>query len=271
MEKTIANQATPSQVTGRLATWHRVMEEAGLEYDDLQTPIDDPNFRGLLVEFWRRRGVVIVSSAAPVVPQPLVVIRSVDELLTEWADFYYEIGAKVDLSGLKVPTRREGFDQLIVVARGMSPERVFQKCNKHFGCWKYTDKKLDEVVFDVDGFDRKYRRSDHEIQAVWVRDRAEADQELKNRSANDLAAAKIPGITLEARELYGLKYFMETGKSLDQKSITLSTGSRCVGGGVPGVCWASGHGKKSWYTKMNVDWYHPSCADDRLRSRETVS
>jgi|GEM_PF-1016537 len=53
MENTIANQATPSQVTGRLATWHRLMEEAGLTYDDLQTPIDDPGLRQRLVRFWR--------------------------------------------------------------------------------------------------------------------------------------------------------------------------------------------------------------------------
>ena len=53
MEKTIANQISPSQVSGRLATWHRVMEEAGLTYDDLQKPIDDPELRKRLVCFWQ--------------------------------------------------------------------------------------------------------------------------------------------------------------------------------------------------------------------------
>lgn len=53
MGKTIANQISPSQVSGRLATWHRVMEEAGLTYDDLQKPIDDPKFRKELLNFWQ--------------------------------------------------------------------------------------------------------------------------------------------------------------------------------------------------------------------------
>lgn len=53
MAKSIAHPApSPSQVSGRLSTWHRVMEEAGLTYDDLQKPIDDPAFRKNLVEFW---------------------------------------------------------------------------------------------------------------------------------------------------------------------------------------------------------------------------
>jgi hypothetical protein len=53
MNKNIANQPTPSQVSGRLATWHRVMEEAGLGYDDLQKPINDPGLRLRLVNFWK--------------------------------------------------------------------------------------------------------------------------------------------------------------------------------------------------------------------------
>lgn len=267
MGKTIVNQATPSQVTGRLATWHRVMEEAGLEYDDLQVPIDDPNFRSLLVQFWRRRGVVAVTSDTAIVVPTISTAEVVKAILADWGNFYRDVfGEEVDFSGLRVPERRDGFDRLIVVAKGMSPERVFQKCQEHFMCWKYTGQQgLDEVVFDVGGVDRKYRRSDHESHAIWVRDRAEVDQELKNRSANDLATAKIPGITLEARELYELKYFRETGKHLDIRNWTLCTGSRRVDGCVPSVYW---YGISD---KMSVYWYFPDGADGSLRSREAVS
>lgn len=52
----IANQPSPSQVSGRLATWHRVMEEAGLPYEALQWVIDDPKLRHRLVRFWLNRG-----------------------------------------------------------------------------------------------------------------------------------------------------------------------------------------------------------------------
>lgn len=61
MAKTIANP-TPSQVSGRLATWHRVMEEAGLTYDALQLPIDNPQMRKCLVYFWMSGGFEATTS-----------------------------------------------------------------------------------------------------------------------------------------------------------------------------------------------------------------
>lgn len=267
MAKSIVNQATPSQVSGRLAIWYRVMEEAGLEYDDLQIPIDDPNFRSSLVEFWRHRGAVIVAPDVAIVVPTISTAEVVAAILVDWATFYRDIfGIEVDFSDLGVPKRRLGFDRLIVVAKGMGPERVFQKCQEHFQCRKYTGQQnLDDIVFDVGGLEKKYRRSDHETHAVWVRDRIEADQENKNRSANDLAMAKIPGITLEVREFYELKYFRETRKHLDIHNWTLCTGSRDVYGSVLGVSW---HGHSD---EMDVDWHHPDDANDDLRSREAVS
>lgn len=62
MAKAVANQLKPSQVSGRLATWHRVMEEAGLTYSDLQKPIDDPKMRKRLVIFWRSGGFEAATS-----------------------------------------------------------------------------------------------------------------------------------------------------------------------------------------------------------------
>lgn len=206
---------------------------------------------------------VVASPKAGVVQ----VVRSVDEILAEWVSFYREVfGEEVDFSGLRVPERRDGFNRLIVVAKGMTPESVFQKCRALFKAWKYTiDRSLDEVVFDADdGVEQKYRQSDHKTYAVWVRDRVEADQELKNLSANQLKEYGILGITLEARELYELKYFKETGKHLDWKIVTLCAGSRRVDGRVPGVDWG-GRGR------MRVYWYNPSNAYDDLRSREQVS
>lgn len=226
---------------------------AGLTLDQLQVVVEHRN---------------PFETVVPLKPEVIQAVRSVEELLADWVTFYREVfGEEVDFSGLKVPERRQGFDRLIVVARGMSPERVFQKCHEHFRCWKYTNQSLDEIVFDVGGVEQKYRRSDHETHAVWVHDRVEADQELKNRSANNLAAAAIPGITLEARELYELKYFKETGegKHLDIRSVTLCTGSRDVNGSVPRVHWCG------YDDKVYVSWYSPSSAGDDLRSREAVS
>src|SRR3989344_5706967 len=66
-KEAIANlNITPSQVTGRLATWHRLMEEAGLTYNDLQIPIDDPEFRQNLIAFWQSRTLLEPVNAANV-------------------------------------------------------------------------------------------------------------------------------------------------------------------------------------------------------------
>lgn len=65
MESTVANQIKPSQVSGRLATWHRVMEEAGLPYEALQWPIDDPEMRKKLVSFWlEQKRFTVISGRA---------------------------------------------------------------------------------------------------------------------------------------------------------------------------------------------------------------
>lgn len=45
-----------SQVLGRFSECYRRLEEAGLTFNDLQYPIDDPEFRDRLVEFWRSYG-----------------------------------------------------------------------------------------------------------------------------------------------------------------------------------------------------------------------
>ena len=45
-----------SQVLGRFSECYRRLEEAGLTFNDLQYPINDPEFRDRLVEFWRSYG-----------------------------------------------------------------------------------------------------------------------------------------------------------------------------------------------------------------------
>ena len=51
MVETIANQDV-SRVLGRLNEWYDRMAQAGLSFDNLQTPIDDISFRKRLVDFW---------------------------------------------------------------------------------------------------------------------------------------------------------------------------------------------------------------------------
>ena len=177
--------------------------------------------------------------------------------ITDWQQFYHDLfGLEIDLLGLSVPAKKKGFDRLVIVAQGMTLQRLYDNCVKLCPCWKWTDDDLDKIV-------QSERTAKDGTYAVWFRDVVEADEELKNLSANDLKEKGIPGITLEERLLMELKYFKETGNHLDIKSWTLCSGSRGSGGGVPRVGWIWG--------RLGVGWYHPDGAGDGLRSRRAVS
>ncbi|MDD4290276.1 MAG: hypothetical protein PHH83_03280 [Patescibacteria group bacterium] len=107
MEKSVVNQISPSQVSGRLATWHRVMEEAGLTYEDLQTPIDDPEMRKKLVAFWKSGGFESTTSQ-----------KRAREILPVF-------GIEKAIKHFKIkPTAKE----LSVLAEIPFPESVLQEC-----------------------------------------------------------------------------------------------------------------------------------------------
>lgn len=186
----------------------------------------------------------------------------VTELLAEWERFYLDVfGIKVDLSSVKGPKPKPGFGRLIVVIPEMTPQKVFDKCQKLFTCWKYTDQSLDEVI----DFSKEARSAKDGPYAVWFRDVVEADPKLKNFSANNLAKKKISGITLTERLLYELVYFRETGEHLDIQNWTLCAGSRSRDGVVLGVRWGGDS------SGLGVFWYRPSSSRDDLRSRQVGS
>ena len=179
--------------------------------------------------------------------------------LADWQEFYRNLfGLEVDLSGLVVPAKKKGFDRLIVVAPGMTPQRLYDKCAELFTCWKWTNEDLDKIV-------RSERTAKDGAYAVWFRDTVEADEDLKNLSANYLKERDIPGITLEERFLMELKYFKETSSHLDIVNWTLCSGSRCSGGSVPGVLW------RPYGRRLSVRWCFPEDSGPSLRSRRAVS
>jgi hypothetical protein len=180
----------------------------------------------------------------------------------EWKSFYRNVfGIRVDFSKLDIPEKLEGFDRLLIITEGMTPQRLFNKCVELFPSWKWTDSDLDKIV----NSDRAAENDVHGAYAVWVRDRVEADEELKNLSANQLKERGVSGITLEERLIYELKYFNETGKHLDINNVTLCSGSRCDDGFVPSVRFYS---NVRW---VFVYWTNPGDRDGGLRSRQTVS
>jgi hypothetical protein len=178
------------------------------------------------------------------------------DLISDWQAFYHEMGIDCDLSRVIIPNNPGGFDRVIIMAQGITPQSGYDLCAKNFPCWKYTDKNLDEIIIS----DRTTKSGAY---AIRVRDCVEADEEQKNLSANYLKERNIPGITLEEREIYELKFFKETGKHLDIENWTLCAGSRCAGDHVPYV--------NRDDDRMSVHWYFPGNALDYLRSRVVVS
>ncbi|MGD0977282.1 MAG: hypothetical protein ABR875_03245 [Minisyncoccia bacterium] len=181
----------------------------------------------------------------------------ITNILADWTRFWQKLGFEV--GEVTNPEKRPGFDRLLVIPKGLTIEAMFQICKKMFKCWRYTDQNLDEAVPTNDRVptDKSY--------AIWVRERVEADEEFKKKSANDLEAIGHIGITALERLIYEAKYFDETRKHLDINNVTLCAGSRFSDGFVPSMNWFGGH------VGLYLYWYHPDIADDDLRSREVVS
>jgi hypothetical protein len=172
------------------------------------------------------------------------------EQLAVWVRIYRdEFGIVLDASQIKIPAHQEGFDRLIVVAEGLTPERIFWSLKRRMPASKYWD--------DLDG--AVSVRKTEKAYAVWVRDRVEADEELKNKSANDLGDS-ANCIALEERLLLEIAYFRERGNNLDIVSSTLCAGSHFSQGSIPTVGYRGG--------AVYVGWEDPGNAEDFLRVRE---
>ena len=190
--------------------------------------------------------------------------------------FRYEVYGKFlgfdcpDLTQLVVPALQEGFNwvtPIVAIHLTMPNEAIFQAMKKQFGekensdgAWKYTDKVLDEVVTVND---RDPLKTGPYV--IRVRDRVEADEELKSNSAEMLGQQKIPCQTLYERQVLEAFYYVETGKHLDVENATLCAGSRDVYGHVPYVYW--GPGRRGLYVSC-VDVRY---SNDSLRGRQVVS
>ena len=183
---------------------------------------------------------------------------TVNEVSTEWERFYFKLfGHTVHLADVQLPKPKKGFDRLILVPKGLTMNQVVVVMREHFQVWLYTE-DLDSSITIND-------RVPTETYPIRIRNRPEADEELKNLSANDLKAKNINGMTLWERLIFELKYYDETGKHLDLNNRTLCSGSRYSGGSVPGVYWSS------CYSKLYVDGYDADCANSDIRARAVVT
>lgn len=165
-------------------------------------------------------------------PKPCA-LRTADEQIAGMKMMYDQLNWSFTESGLVIPERRKSFDRLIVAAdTALTNNRAYNACGASFRSWRYAN-DLDVAVPS----NKDERHPKNGVYAVWFRDRVEADEELKNTSADMIVEMKIKTITLLERELYELVYFMETGNHLDIQNWTLCSGSRRSDGDVPHAYW----------------------------------
>ncbi len=177
----------------------------------------------------------------------------------EMAQFHGDVYDIVKLPEVKLPEPRLGFCWGLIMAPGITIEQDIAGCKKDFEVWRWTDDDLDVLTKG-----RHVRDAfAHGPYAIWFRDRVEADEELKNKSYNDLIQLGISGITLPERIRLERWFFWKTKNHLDIKNITLCSGSRYSVGFVPYVHWC---GSGLW-----VGWCGPGVASGNLRAREVVS
>lgn len=186
----------------------------------------------------------------------LTKLGGAEEQVARWEGRYREVyGVAADFKNLALPERRPGFDRLILVHEAITSNKVFAKLSERMPTWRYAD--------DFDPVDARSVRKPGKTYAIWVRERDEADEEHKGKSANDLERDKVNTETLLERLLQEDIFESETGKHLDLKNITLCAGSRDPGGGVPDVCWDA--------DRLHVDWSDAALQSDILRARAVVS
>lgn len=170
-----------------------------------------------------------------------------------WQTFYREVfGVRVPPT-VAIPPRRRGFERLIVVARGLTLNRVYEACAKRFACSRFCE-DLDRNV--------RSERTARANYAKWVRGGTESDKELSGLSADDLAKKKFPTVTLLEHLLHELKHFHETESHLDVADITMCAGSRYADGKVPTTIFGKG--------EFRIHWCSPTDRFPRLRARRII-
>ena len=177
--------------------------------------------------------------------------------ISGWENFYEKnFGRTVDLSNLHIPPKPDYPCRAVVIVPSFTNNDVFDACTKAFGgaAWRY-EKDLNTVRDVVKRPDGPY--------VVWVRDLVEADEEMKNKSADDIEKAGTNTLTLKERMVLELAYFDETRNHLDVENVTLCSGSRNSDGNVPNCNWNDG--------KFYVNWYNADNRNSNLRSRVAVS
>jgi hypothetical protein len=178
-----------------------------------------------------------------------------------WQNFYQKyFKLKLDFSKVIIPYYQFGFNWIVIIPMGLTIQQVLKVIKSRMGLYLSKDDLCDE---DIVSNDRDAKNGHY---AVRFRKVVEADEEMKNLSANQLKEKNISGITLLERLVMELAYFEESGgKHLDIDNWTLCSGSRDYYDNVPYVHWDSED------SKLRVYRYSTDRSGSYLRARVAVS
>jgi len=160
---------------------------------------------------------------------------NMEEVIAGWVGFYKtHFDINLDVAEVNVPEHHSDFDRLIIIAKGVSLNHVYEVMKKKFTSWKWC-------VGDLESHMQESERGCTLVSyAIWVRDSGEVDENLRNIPVNGTECPEDTETLLE-RLLHGFKYWVETGTHLDVKTYTWCPSSRHVDGTIPRV-FRSGNG-----------------------------
>lgn len=202
----------------------------------------------------------------PIISEPrkrAEVAKDDDKIRTHWEELWRDLGVKFDPAKVVIPACQGDFTRVLMMPRGLTQNNLYDICKGMFPCQCHVNQdilpgNLDMAVPYHDRF--PLTRSC----VIRVRDRVEADEELKNLSADQLAKAEIATETLLERMVHEVDFFKTSKKHLDMADTsTLCAGSRDACGRVLGADWSGGI--------FDVHWYELDVATNNLRARAIIS
>lgn len=179
----------------------------------------------------KNKSTILRQKLAEVFQIALLVVGVDMQVAEEWQKFYKDhFGLDVDFSEVSIPTKpTEGSWRLLFIPTGLALNTTLATMRELFKVCVYIE--------DPDKNVSNSTRTSVKSYAIWVWDGLEPDERYLGKSTRWADMAGTIGMTLLERLVMGTKYFTLTGKHLDEKGVTLCTGSRSADGYVPRVCW----------------------------------
>ena len=213
------------------------------------------------------------SAIATALDVKITVDSAVSKQIENWQNFYKKffgldldflmdlkkpgiVGRPLNLCDLRIPVRVEGLNCLIIIAKGVFINQVYETGKKNFSSWKWCDGDIESQMKNSE------RGMVKETYAIWVRDEQEADKDLLGESAEDIKNPQDTESLIE-RLIHGFKYWSETANHLDVDTYTLCASSRYSDGDVPYVRRSSGG-------SVGVGRYDPQSRDAGVGARRAV-